>query len=307
MVVGNPSLILMLRLLELVLLFILLLSFLIVIMGVMRRILTIHTRVALISSRVSLAEIQSVQRAEYWCVILALQAYSGIHVGIDNMNVLRGVAALLSLRVPRSPLPLMKDGDLLTTIHSMLSLRGFDTVKVSKVKGHATRAMVASGDVRLEDIVGNNGADAAADLGRLRQHDDVITARRDLLRVRRLWYPIMLDLHRFMVAISRIEVNHDGFGGTAPDAMVWDKGGIVKTRAPSFRLIIDRDTLPGPPNFLSSMGVPRSLFLLLKMMLLLGLIVLTSFLYFLLFWPLFIGHRVLPISVSLAFPILNCF
>ena len=31
--------------------------------------------------------IQSVQRAEYWGVILALQAYSGIHIGIDNMNV----------------------------------------------------------------------------------------------------------------------------------------------------------------------------------------------------------------------------
>ena len=66
------------------------------------------------------------------------------------------------------------------------------------------------------------------------------------------WYPIMLDLHRFMVAISRIEVNHDGFGGTAPDAMVWDKGGIVKTRAPSFRLIVDHAALPGPPGFLSS-------------------------------------------------------
>ena len=60
-----------------------------------------------------LGPIQSVQRAEYWSVILALQAYSGIHIGIDNMNVLRGVAALLSHRVPRSvPLPLMKDGDL---------------------------------------------------------------------------------------------------------------------------------------------------------------------------------------------------
>ena len=42
--------------------------------------------------------IQSVQRAEYWGVILALQAYSGIHIGIDNMNVLRGVAAILSHR-----------------------------------------------------------------------------------------------------------------------------------------------------------------------------------------------------------------
>ena len=32
----------------------------------------------------------------------------------------------------------------------------------------------------FEDLVGNNGADAAADLGRLRQQDAVITARRDL-------------------------------------------------------------------------------------------------------------------------------
>ena len=185
-------------------------------------------------------------------LFLPPQAYSGIHIGIDNLNVLRGVAAILSRGVPRSPLPLLKDGDLLATIHSMLCLRGFDTVQFSKVKGHATRAMVASGDVRLEDLVGNNGADAVLILGRLRQHDDVITARRNLLRVRRFWYPIIFDLHKFMVAISRIEVNHDGFGGTAPDAMVWDQGGIVKARAPSFRLIVDHATLPGPPDFLSS-------------------------------------------------------
>ena len=59
--------------------------------------------------------------------------------------------------------------------------------------------MVDNGDVRIEDLVGKNGADAAADLGRLRQQDDVIIARRDLLRVRRYWYTIILDLHEFMV------------------------------------------------------------------------------------------------------------
>ena len=235
MVVGNLSLILMLRLLVLVLLFFLQLSSLIVIIGVMLRILMIHMRAALTFSRVFLAQSSPSRGLSTGGVILALQAYSGIHIGIDNLNVLRGVAALLSQRAPRSPLPLMNDGDLLATIRSMLCLRGFDTVKVSKVKGHATRAMVDSGDVRLEDLVGNNGADAA-DLGRLRQQDAVITARRDLLRVRRFWYPIIFDLHKFMVAISRIEVNHDGFGGTAPDAMVWDKGGIVKTRTPPFVL-----------------------------------------------------------------------
>ena len=59
-----------------------------------------------------------------------------------------------------------------------------------------------SGDVRSEDLVGNKGADTAADLGRLRQQDDVIAARRDLLPARRHWYPILLDLHKLMVAIS---------------------------------------------------------------------------------------------------------
>ena len=199
-----------------------------------------------------LGPIQSVQRAEYWGLFLLCKPILVFILVSTILNVLRGGAALLSHKFPRSPLTLVKDGDLLATIHSMLCLRGFDTVQVSKVKGHATRAMVDNGDVRLDDLVGNNGADAAADLGRLRQQDDVITARRDLLWVRRFWYPIIFDLHKFMVAISRIEVNHDGFGGTAPDAMVWDKGGIVKTRTPSFRLIVDHATIPGPPGFVSS-------------------------------------------------------
>ena len=59
----------------------------------------------------------------------------------------------------------------------------------------------------------------------------------------------MLELHKFMVAISRIEVNHDGYGGTAPDATVWDNGGLVKPRTSSLQVIVDHDTLPGPPGF----------------------------------------------------------
>ena len=47
-------------------------------------------------------------------------------------------------------------------------------MKVSKVKGHATLAMVDNGDARYEDLIGNNGADTAADLGRFRQQDGVI-------------------------------------------------------------------------------------------------------------------------------------
>ena len=65
----------------------------------------------------------------------------------------------------------MKDGDLLATIRSMLCLRGPETVQVSEDEGHATYAMVANGMLVLKILFGN-----VADSGRLRQHDDVITA-----------------------------------------------------------------------------------------------------------------------------------
>ena len=56
----------------------------------------------------------------------------------------------------------------------------------------------------------------------MRQNDDVISSRRALLRTRRHWYPIMVDLHKFMVGNV---VNHDGNGATRPSS--------------SFRVIID--------------------------------------------------------------------
>ena len=61
----------------------------------------------------------------------------------------------------------------------------------------------------------------------------------------------MLDLHGFMVAISRIEVNHDGL--VALLQMPWFGMKVVSSRLVPhpFILIIDRATLPGPPDFLS--------------------------------------------------------
>ena len=44
------------------------------------------------------------------------------------------------------------------------------------------------------------------------------------------WYPVVLDLHRFFIAISRAVVNHDGRDGTAPDPLVWSAGARPKRR-----------------------------------------------------------------------------
>ena len=63
-------------------------------------------------------------------------------------------------------LSLSRNGDLLLLIGRMLRLRGLDTVRVTKVKGHADEGMVLNGRVREVDRFGNNAADEAADFGR---------------------------------------------------------------------------------------------------------------------------------------------
>ena len=108
----------------------------------------------------------------------------------------------------------------------MLHLRGLDTVRITKVKGHADEGMVLHGRVREDDRLGNDAADEAADFGRRRVSPAVIDARRNLSGVCGRWYPIILDLHRFFIAVSRAVVNHDGLGGTALDPLVWSAGAL---------------------------------------------------------------------------------
>ena len=87
-------------------------------------------------------------------------------------------------------------------------------------------------------------------LGRRHQSEILIDAGRRLLKTRGYWYPIMPDLHRFMIAVARVTVNHDGRGGTAPDPLVWVQGGRRKVRRTVIGVTVDLASLPGPPGFL---------------------------------------------------------
>ena len=80
----------------------------------------------------------------------------------------------------------------------------------------------------------------------------LIDARRRFLQARSYWYPIMLDLHRFMIAVARVSVNHDGKGGIAPDPLVWDQGSRPEVRKLAVRVTVDLASLPGPSGFLNS-------------------------------------------------------
>ena len=138
--------------------------------------------------------LQTVRRAELWGVILALQSSDAVHVGVDNLGVVRHVGRLLDDCCSTLPLEFVTDGHLLVLIRRMLDLRGRDTVRVTKVKGHADEGMVSDGRVRELDRLGNNAADEAADFGRRRVGPAVIDARRNLSGVCGRWYPVLLDL-----------------------------------------------------------------------------------------------------------------
>ena len=144
---------------------------------------------------------------------------------VDNLDVVRSIAWLLEHGRLSKPLPLVKDGDLIATVQHMISAGEAETVRITKVKGHAAEADVEQRRVRAEDRLGYMEADtAAADSGRRHQEEAVMDIRRAIIDAKDLWYPIMLLLHRFMVAISRVAVYHNGQGGTALDPLVWGQG-----------------------------------------------------------------------------------
>ena len=89
-----------------------------------------------------LGPLQSVHKTEMWGVILALQSSGAVHLGVDNLGVVRHVGRLLDGHHGSVPFELVKEGDLLLLIERMLQLRGLDTVRVTKVKGHADEGMV---------------------------------------------------------------------------------------------------------------------------------------------------------------------
>ena len=189
--------------------------------------------------------LQTVQRAEFWGVIAALQASKPVHLGVDSANVVGHVGRVLAGRKPDKPWELLIDGDLIALVQKLVDVRGPGSTAISKVKGHADEGLVRGGRVRELDKVGNDMADQAADLGRRRVGVALANDREGFYDACKRWYPIILDLHRFFIAISRTVVNDDGQGGLAPDPMVWSAGGKHKRRRP-IDSVRDYAMLPGP-------------------------------------------------------------
>ena len=114
---------------------------------------------------------------------------------------------ILAGRKPDRPLELLVDGDLVALVQKLVELRGPRTTAVSKVKGHADEGLVREGRVRELDRIGNDLADRAADLGRCRVEVALDRDRKGYSDICKNWYPVIKELHRFFIAISRAVVN----------------------------------------------------------------------------------------------------
>ena len=123
--------------------------------------------------------------------ILALQANDGVHLGVDNLGLFVMLVGFLMARF----LPALVN--YCRIIERMLHIRGLNTVRISKAKGHADETLVRAGTVRGLDKLGNDGADEAADFGRRRVPWCVIDAWRNLSGVCSRWGPVVLVLHHF--------------------------------------------------------------------------------------------------------------
>ena len=130
-------------------------------------------------------------------------------------------------------------------VQRLVEIRGPGTTAISKVKGHADEGLLRDGRVREIEKVGNDLADRAADLGRRRVGAVLANNRKSFSDACKRWYPMVLVLHRFFIAISRTVVNDDGRAGLAPDPMVWSAGGKQKRRRP-VEAVRDYAMLPGP-------------------------------------------------------------
>ena len=140
---------------------------------------------------------------------------------------------------------------MLLRVQQVVRWRGSGNAAVTKVKGHADEGLVAQGRVREIDRIGNNEADAAADLGRKRVHCNIIDARRLVIGACAKWYPVVEDLHRFLIAIARTALNEDGQVGTSLHPTVWSAAAHPKRRRVE-QVVRNCAWLPGPAELWTS-------------------------------------------------------
>ena len=98
---------------------------------------------------------------------MAVAADGPTHMATDSQAFLDKATKVLQLVVqgkgPQRPWALQQDGDLWAHYHKQLVAKGPLSARLTKVKGHATQAMVDQGLLTATQRAGNHMVDATAE------------------------------------------------------------------------------------------------------------------------------------------------
>ena len=112
-----------------------------------------------------------------------------------------GKAEEESRRPFRQHWALQNDGDLWQQFWRQVQARGPHSIRITKVKGHATEEMVRSGKVREEDKEGNDKADRAADLGVKLHREGAIEFSHWLSSRRKKYKRLMTEVYKVIAEV----------------------------------------------------------------------------------------------------------
>ncbi len=142
-------------------------------------------------------------RAEIGAGILALCSNSAVHIGTDSQAFMDKALFLIDLakrgREPRGAFGSQKDCDLWRIWYLFVKEKGCDSVRITKVKGHAKASDVTKGTVQEEDRIGNECADRAAKKG-IDQHGEVVVKAANWYSARHCKYTwLVRDIHTHII------------------------------------------------------------------------------------------------------------
>ena len=135
--------------------------------------------------------------------IIAIAADGPIHIGTDSQAFCNKATSLIDMerraRKPKRPWSTQKDGDLWELLHKMIQQKGWKSVKITKVKGHATEDNVEDGKVDINDKKGNDKADDYATKGLNGHADDFLKVSRLLTRRQTSYVAFVTNVHDHML------------------------------------------------------------------------------------------------------------
>ena len=142
-------------------------------------------------------------RSEIAGGIIAIAADGPVHIGTDSQAFCNKATSLIDMerrgRKPKRPWSTQKDGDLWELLHKMVQQKGWKSVKITKVKGHATDANVEDGKVDINDKKGNDKADDYATKGLNGHADDFLKVSRLLTKRQISYVAFVTHVHDHML------------------------------------------------------------------------------------------------------------